>query len=52
MTRGDVKCSATATGTTVAKPVGDGEGRLRGIAKNRATTASPDVVPTVAETRR
>ena len=41
--------SATATSATVAKPVGDGEARLPGIAKNSATTAVPVVVPTFAE---
>ena len=47
--RDDVKYSATATGTTVAKPVGDGEVRLPGITKNSTTTAFPVVVPTVAK---
>ena len=47
--RDDVKYSATATGTTVAKPVGDGEARLPGIAKNSATTAFLGVVLTVAK---
>ena len=48
MPRDDVKYSATATGTIVAKPVGDGEARLPGIAKNSATTAVLVVAPTVA----
>ena len=46
--RDDVKYRATATSTTVAKPVGDGDARLPGIAQNSATTAVPVVVPTVA----
>ena len=44
----DVKYSASATGTTVAKSVGDGETRLREFAKDSAATAVPVVVPTVA----
>ena len=41
-------CVKYTTGTTVANPVGDGEARLPGIAKNSATTAFLSVVPTVA----
>ena len=44
-----VKYSAAAAGTTVAKPLGDGEARLPGIAKSSATTAFLGVVPTVAK---
>ena len=39
--RDDAKCSATATGATVAKPVGDGETRLPEFAKDSATIAVP-----------
>ena len=47
--RDHVKYSATATDTTVAKSVGDGETRLSGIAKNSAATAFLGVVQTVAK---
>ena len=48
MLRVDVRYCAPATGTTVAKPVGDGETRIREFAKESAATAFVAVVPTVA----